>query len=197
DSGCVFVTGYSIGDSSGGFSDYATIKYYPNGDTAWVRRYDGPGNTWDEARSLELDLSGNVYVTGYSGNSSWTSFYYATIKYYPNGDTGWVRRYNISQNGWCQDSSMAIDASGNVYVSGFCDGDWITIKYFQSPRGDANRNGVIDVSDIVYLINFIFREGPPPNPLTLGDAGCNGYITIGDIVFLINYLFKSGPAPSR
>jgi hypothetical protein len=136
-SGNVYVTGRSD-DSSTSF-DYATVKYYPNGDTAWVRRYSGPGNSGDLANALTLDNSGNVYVTGYSEGST-TDFDYATIKYYSNGDTAWVRRYNGPGNGGDVANAVAVDDSGNVYVTGFSEGsgyniDYATIKY--SSNGDA------------------------------------------------------------
>ena len=119
----VYVTG-----SAGG--DYATIKYYPNGDTAWVRRYNGGGKGEDQAYDIAVDNSGNVYVTGWSVGSS-TSFDYATIKYYPNGNTAWVRRYN-GPGGNHEDRAfgIAVDDSGNVYVTGRGSGDaYATIKY--------------------------------------------------------------------
>ncbi|MGB2988690.1 MAG: SBBP repeat-containing protein, partial [Candidatus Zixiibacteriota bacterium] len=90
-SGNVYVTGRSRG--SGTLYDYATIKHYPDGDTAWVRRYNGPVNSHDEAYAIAVDGSGNVYVTGLSVGSG-TLYDYATIQYYANGDTAWVRRYN-------------------------------------------------------------------------------------------------------
>ncbi len=62
--------------------------------------------------------------------------------------------------------------------------------------GDPNNDGLIDIGDVVYLINYLFKSGPVPNPLLAGDANCDSVVDIGDVVYLINYLFKSGPAPS-
>src|SRR3989304_8951188 len=115
-SGNVYVTGYSTG--SGTYYDYATIKYYSNGDTAWVRRYNGPGNGYDEAYAIAVDGSGNVYVTGQSiGSGTYND--YATIKYYSNGDTAWVRRYNGPGNVDDVAYAIAVDGSGCVYVTGW------------------------------------------------------------------------------
>ena len=90
-SGSVYVTGRSEG--IGTWTDYATIKYYSNGDTAWLRRYNGPENSRDYANDIAVDAAGNAYVTGQSYGIE-TYYDFATIKYYPNGDTAWVRRYN-------------------------------------------------------------------------------------------------------
>jgi len=141
-SGYVYVTGGSSQDSLPPYywPDYATIKYHPNGDTAWVRRYDGPGNTYDYAHAVAVDGSGNVYVTGYSmSTDTWPSTDYATIKYYPNGDTAWVRRYNGSGDDKDVATDIALDSSGNVYVTGSSyspetNTDYATIKYY--PNGD-------------------------------------------------------------
>jgi hypothetical protein len=62
--------------------------------------------------------------------------------------------------------------------------------------GDANGDGVINVTDVVYLINYLFIGGPAPNPLAAGDANCDGVVNASDVVYLINYLFISGPPPS-
>ncbi len=61
--------------------------------------------------------------------------------------------------------------------------------------GDANHSGGVNISDAVYLIQYIFSGGPAPNPLVAGDANCNGTINISDVVYLINYIFTGGPAP--
>jgi hypothetical protein len=63
-------------------------------------------------------------------------------------------------------------------------------------RGDANGDGVINSADVVYLINYLFKGGPSPEPLCTGDMNCDGIINSADVVYLINYLFKGGPPPS-
>jgi hypothetical protein len=132
--GNVYVTGQSWG--SGTCWDYATIKYAPNGNQLWVARYNGPGDYYDIARAIALDTSGNVYVTGRSYGSG-TSTDYATIKY--DAETGsqmWVARYNNSpRNDYDIATAIALDTSGNVYVTGLSSGtgsDYATIKYDSS-----------------------------------------------------------------
>ena len=47
--------------------------------------------------------------------------------------------------------------------------------------GDATGDGIIDVGDVVYLISYLYRDGPVPNPLEAGDLTC--------------YLYRGGPPP--
>jgi subtilisin family serine protease len=61
--------------------------------------------------------------------------------------------------------------------------------------GDVNGSGSINVSDAVYLINYIFVEGPPPVQYMIGDANCDGDTNISDVVVIINYVFLDGHAP--
>jgi hypothetical protein len=62
-------------------------------------------------------------------------------------------------------------------------------------RGDTNNDGSISLSDIVYLINYLLKGGPPPHYYNTGDTNCDGTVSISDVVYLINYLFRSGPPP--
>ncbi|MCK4224970.1 MAG: S8 family serine peptidase [candidate division Zixibacteria bacterium] len=62
-------------------------------------------------------------------------------------------------------------------------------------RGDCNGDGVIDLGDVVYLINYLFKGGSAPDPLEAGDCNCDTVVDLGDVVYLINYLFKNGPPP--
>jgi hypothetical protein len=60
--------------------------------------------------------------------------------------------------------------------------------------GDANGDGKVTVSDVVYLINYLFKGGLPP--IGPSDANGDGKVTVSDVVYLINYLFKGGPPPA-
>jgi len=63
-------------------------------------------------------------------------------------------------------------------------------------RGDTNGDGIINSADIVYLINYLFKGGPAPDPLWVGDCNCDEVVNSADVVYLIDYLFKGGPPPS-
>ncbi|MEE9443866.1 MAG: dockerin type I domain-containing protein [candidate division Zixibacteria bacterium] len=61
--------------------------------------------------------------------------------------------------------------------------------------GDANNDGDVNVGDPVYIINTVFKGGPPPQPIEAGDSNCDGDVNIGDVVYLVNHIFKGGDAP--
>ncbi len=62
---------------------------------------------------------------------------------------------------------------------------------------DANGDGAINVSDAVYIINFIFVNGPSPYPLMVADANCDDAVNVSDAVYIINHVFINGPPPCR
>ena len=61
--------------------------------------------------------------------------------------------------------------------------------------GDADGEGTVNISDAVFLVNYIFADGAAPSPLASGDADCDQEIDIADVVYLVNYIFAGGPAP--
>ena len=199
-SGNVYVMGYSFG--SGTLWDYATIKYYSDGDTAWVRRYNGPANGSDQARAMVVDSSGNVYVTGQSGGSgTWDD--YATIKYQSNGDTAWVRRYDGPEDSTDYAYAIAVDGSGNVYVTGYSIGsgsgrDYATIKYL--PDGDTawvvRYNGLANDHDEAWALAVdnsgnVYVTGRSVGSGTLWDYATIKYQSNGDTAWVRRY---NGPA---
>ena len=83
-----------------------------------------------------MDAVGNVFVTGESDGAG-TQSDFATVKYDPSGNEEWVARHNDPENSFDRATDLAVDASGNVYVTGasFNTG-WslyTTVKYIQVP----------------------------------------------------------------
>lgn len=102
----------------------------------WEARYSS-----GEAYAMALDRFGNVYVTGPGGTGS--TYDYVTIKYNTTGQQQWVQTYNGPNNLQDVANALAVDDSGNVYVTGgsyngrindIDDWDYVTIKY--------NTNGI-------------------------------------------------------
>jgi pimeloyl-ACP methyl ester carboxylesterase len=139
--GNVYVTGET---GSLTYYDYITIKYDPSGVQLWAVKYDGGGANGDHARAIAVDHFGNVYVTGNSDKGSSNDF--ATIKYDSNGIQLWVLSYNGPGNGSDIPNAIALDSSGNIYVTGSSYGsgtssDSATIKYYQFPPAQLPRTG--------------------------------------------------------
>lgn len=179
--GNVVVTGMSRGSAN---YDFATVKYSPEGARLWARRYNGPGDAWDEAVAVGVDGQGNVFVTGYSGGvASGTD--YATIKYSPEGSRLWVKRYNGPANAYDAPAALAVDSQGNAYVTGESRGtladndyDYATLKY--SPDGAlvwARR----------YKGPGNFGSGRDAATALVVDAPGNVYVTGASIGFGTNY----------
>jgi hypothetical protein len=62
-------------------------------------------------------------------------------------------------------------------------------------RRDVNADGQVSVSDVVYLISYLFKGGPAPNPIQSADVNCDDWVLSSDVIFLINYLFKGMALP--
>lgn len=148
----IYVTGYVEADVSQRYN-YATVKYRSNGDTAWVRTYNGTGSDEDRAYDIAVDDQCNVFITG----ASWGTFYddYATVKYDSNGVQEWVARYNGPVNSYDKAYSLRLDSQGNVYVTGQSGGeganyDYCTIKYSSDGNKEwvARYNGPDNLDDM-------------------------------------------------
>lgn len=134
DNNFVYITGWGFRTTS--LRDIITIKYNAQtGDTVFVRYYNNT-NGGDYGRAIDVDNSGNVYVTGRSdvGGSGGQKF--TTIKYDPSGNQVWVYVYNGSLSTTFDESLVIkVEKTGNAaYVTGYCNGssantsDILTIK---------------------------------------------------------------------
>jgi hypothetical protein len=164
--GNIIVGGYSMGIGSG--LDFLTIKYTPNGIGLWTNRYDSPTHETDQFRTMAVDGSGGVYVSGESGSNI------VTIKYSPGGTPVWTNSYS----GGVFLGGLAVDANGNAYMIpfDFASAYFVTVKYaangtaawtnfFRSSATSSDSAGgiAVDAAGNIFVTGYAFDSG-------LGDA---------------------------
>ncbi len=125
-SGNAYITGSTLGDlggvSAGGY-DAFLAKYDSLGNKLWTSQI---GTSYDDrSRSIAVDGSGNAYISGYTrGDLGGTNEGYEDaflVKYDSLGNELWSQQIGTSD--YDDSYSVAVDGSGNAYISGVTQGD--------------------------------------------------------------------------
>ena len=103
---------------------------------------------------------------------------------------------------WVQNDSVIGTAPDTMFwetltvtAADYCNADTLSFIVRTYLCGDVNADEVRDLEDVLYLVSYLYKGGPSPDPFEAGDADCDGDIDLGDVLFLINYLYKGGPPP--
>ena len=141
----------------------------------WQKFYGNSSAQNDQARGMVADDVGNIYVTGISAGVN-NKPDYLTIKYNSSGEQQWVDRYD-GFGGNDEVQAIAIDKSGNIYVTGFSENgagsyDFATLKYNNAGvqewamRFNGPANGLdyataikVDKNGNVYVSGFATVQG--------------------------------------
>ena len=137
-SGNVYVCGTNY---SSGNDDFQIAKYNTSGALQWQRTLASSSED-DQANSVAVDGSGNVYVCGYSSNTG-TSSDFQLAKYNTSGAIQWQRRFGGSA--FDSGESIAVDGSGNMYICGRSRGGGTSDFLIAKLPGDGSLTGTYSV----------------------------------------------------
>jgi hypothetical protein len=111
-----------------------------------------------------------------------------------------VYRIDYTNASGVVDFSLSTSLEGSMHLTATkhnCSPHQGSVEVVYAPYmcGDANGDSLIDASDVVFLVNYLFRGDSAPFPYEAGDANCDGIVETGDLVYLLNFLYREGPAP--
>lgn len=161
--GNIYIGGSTQSNSAFGYNDAFVAKYNSSGTQLWIAKLDASTN--DEVKDIALDSAGSLYITGITfgslGGTNAGSYdgWLAKLSS-SNGDTAWLRQFGTS--GYDEANGVAVDSSGNVYVTGSTPGalsgtsagsdDAFLIKYNSSGTQQWIRQFGISASDYAYKV---------------------------------------------
>ena len=194
--GNIYLTGKSL--VGGDFYNFITVKFNSTGLRQWAVKYTAPPFSNSVGNSVQVDNSGNVYVTGYTRIGS-GQIDMLLIKYNSGGIQQWVQQYNGPGNFDDFGVSVDVDSAGNVYEGGYSYGtgtsyDFILIKYNTSGVNQWTRrwNGVANNADYLKKIDVssngdIVATGYSFKTATSNDYTTLKYNTLGDLLWVSQY----------
>jgi len=152
--------------------------------------------TGNAAAVVDADCGFTASSTDPDGNDMFYRFDYG------DGDTSaW---YGPQASGVECAGNHTFTASGDYEVKVQAKDTWgfesswsagLAVTIYAYLAGDPNGDLLINILDCTFLINYLYKSGPAPDPLDAGDVSGDGSNNILDVTYLINYLYKGGPAP--
>ena len=62
--------------------------------------------------------------------------------------------------------------------------------------GDVDHSNSVNIIDLTYIVDFIFRGGPGVTPEFMGDLnGDCSSLNIIDLTYIVDLIFRGGPQP--
>lgn len=207
-SGNVFITGRSDSTNVSPYDpNYATVAYSGAGVPLWTNRYSGPGNNIDDANAVAVDAAGNVFVTGYSANSSGypASYDFATVAYSGAGVPLWTNRYNGPANNDDRATDVAVSSNGKVFVTGYSKNsqgyfDCVTLAYSWAglplwtnryTNGTFATAIAVDGDENVFVTGWSYKGG------YAGEFATVAYSAAGDFLWENRYFGPAGLLAGR
>lgn len=170
-SGLIDFDSVTFGDRTSYFDE---IKFVHQ--DSWVRKY---------TVELSIDLLGSNPPIE-PGDGEVMRIYFSTDQYALGGTSDFVDTTNSNYQ-------LALRSEYMTYSPRFHDGN---IVMYPVVRGNADNIDNINVADLVYLVNYLFKGGPFPVTIQSGDANSDLIVLVSDLTYLVEYLFKGGQPPA-
>lgn len=183
-------------DSIGAESDWSYTKWVYFSGMPNLPPQDASVHTGPQTGYIGMEYS----FTGNASDNEQDQIYYQWD--WGDGDTSeWLGPYESGQDCeashiWSESGTFEIRLRAKDMFDNI--GDWsdpMLMEIASFICGDANADQVVNVSDALVIINWIFVQGDPPNPMESGDVNCSGNVDVSDSVWIINYIFASGKDP--
>lgn len=187
-----------------GTSDIFAVKTDSLGNVEWSNQYGGSDD--ERGFSVELAYGGGYWLTGITKSFGEGLNDLYLVKISEQGDTIFTETYGDTLNDYGEVTVRTADdgaiicgcvtdiesGKNNVYLRKFpfvacCDGATGNI--------DGSADGIVDISDLIYMVDFSFHQGPPPLCIEEADVNCSGVVDISDTIYMVDYMFGSGPPP--
>jgi hypothetical protein len=166
----------SIGDGKISYARwYSNYLGYLQDDVMKVYISNDDGGSWALVEIIGPD--GPECIGGWYEHSFWAGDFVEPT-------SQMKLRFEASDLGMASTVEAAVDA---VTIS------TLICNYFAC--GDANADGNVNVSDAVYVINYVFTGGAEPQPMAAGDVNCDSLVNVSDAVYIINHIFVGGNSP--
>jgi hypothetical protein len=208
DVGCLDFNGQDV--IAGGFDGHL-IRYHDDGSgmTAAASAFDGPV-WWGEYRiygQLLQDAAGDsILITGTNSRAGDLGADHAARVVAINvtkGETLWEHDSGVVQDhGFTVLGGPAAGPDGKVYYFDRVTGELVALEAAAAPvsrlvRGDANCSSRVDLSDGVFIFNFLFTGGDAPCCGEVADANGDGTANITDGISILNHLFLGLEPPDQ
>ncbi len=168
-------------------SDFEVVQCHGDtGDTS------SPECKWAEVLVLAQLVGDSIYIDR-SGSWGLLFRFGVDVLCLPDSATDRTEYFLLNPNV----SSRLSDRQGNTVPFKYNQFQSGELLIWWSVPGDANGDSLVSAGDVVYLLSYLYRHGPPPCVPEAGDANADCFVNAGDIVYLLTYLYRNGPPPQR